>query len=805
MRIFPILIFLCLIGLIANAQLNTNNYLQDNSTLPREHSLDFIKLRLEVSFEPANGLVKGRVTHYFTPLRPSVESFFLDGIKMNVKQIVLNGKPVPFTLDSLGVTVSPAKALTWNTLDSLTITYEATPRKGLYFIGWNDEKNQSKKQIWTQGEMLDNRHWIPMYDERNDKLISELFINFPSGYQVLSNGKMVDLKKNNDGTSTWHYLMSHPQSVYLIMLGIGQYGIKETHSASGVPMHLYYYPEWKNRVEVTYQHSEAMLDFFEKEIGIAYPWESYSQIPVQDYMFGAMENTTATVFGDFYMVDSHGVLDRNYIAVNAHELAHQWFGDDVTALSDAHQWLQEGFATYYNQLFEKEVFGEDYFGWSRRGSQNGSIEESLKNKFGIAHSEAGGARIYGKGAFVLNMLKYVVGGREIYNKAIKHYLQKHAYQNVDSHDLQIAFEETTGMSLQWFWDQWILRGGEPAYSVSFNEKGSQREMVIQQTQGLTSVTGYQDGLYKMPIWIAVYYSDGTSDKKQYWIQKQTEIISLPENSKKIDFVLFDPGNEILKTVTFVKPLSSLQSQALKAPAMLDRYDAVVALRSYTSDQKLDVLIKAYTTEKLFPVKAEVVTQLSNDPNPRSLSLLKDALINKDAAVRKAVLRNVNPVTSGLLPEFEKLLSDSSYEIVEIALTKLAALNFEKAEKYLSITKGIEGNLGKNVLVRWLEIAYQTTSKKEYAEQLVSLTSHSYEFRTRGNAMAALRRLAYCSDELFVNLVEASFSANNRLSNPALDLLKFFYSQNKYRKTISTYIASQHLLRWQTVILKANGF
>ncbi len=168
-------------------------------------------------------------------------------------------------------------------------------------------------------------------------------------------------------------------------------------------------------------------------------------------MFGAMENTTATVFGDFYLVDPRGVKDRNYIAVNAHELAHQWFGDYVTARTDADVWLQESFATYYNQMYEREVFGEDYFNWSRRGAENAAIDESLKNKFGVANSQSGGVRIYGKGAFVLNMLKQVVGGREAYNKAIKYYLEKHPYHNVDTHDLLIAFEESTGMELNWFW------------------------------------------------------------------------------------------------------------------------------------------------------------------------------------------------------------------------------------------------------------------------------------------------------------------------------------------------------------------
>jgi aminopeptidase N len=782
-----------------NAQLRTTNFIEDGAAVPRDHQLDFTKIKVALSFDAPNGIVFGKVAYQFSSLRPKVSSFFLDGIKMQVKEITLNGQSVNYKTDSAGITVLPNEPLVWNTTYEMSVSYETKPRVGLYFIGWNDKNNLSRKQIWSQGEQIDNRNWIPMYDERNDKLLTEMSVRFDKAYKVLSNGKLVDKQENADGTTTWNYIMSHPQSPYLIMLGIGKYDIKETQSASGVPMHLYYYPEWKERVEPVYQYSEAMVDFFEKEIGVKYPWESYSQIPVQDYMFGAMENTTATIYGDFYSVDSRGLLDRNYVGVNAHELAHQWFGDCVTALSDAHQWLQESFATYYNQMFEREVFGEDYFNWSRRGAQNASIDESLKNKFAVAHSEGGGTRVYGKGAFVLNMLKQVVGGREVYNKAVKHYLEKHAYQNVDTHDLLIAFEETTGMQLDWFWTEWLNRGGEPNYQVSYTETATTTTVVVKQTQSLTEVTGYKNGLYKMPIWMEVFYKDGTSFKKQYTIQEQTEIIAIqnPDN-KKVDYILFDPGNEILKSVTFEKPFEMLEEQAIKSTEMLDRYDAIVAMRGIELEKKRLALYKVFHSEKFFAIQTEVI-------DVQSVSLFKEAISHKDAAIRKAVLRNVNPVVVGLVPEFEKLLTDSSYEIVDLALQKLTALNQNKTASYLSVTKNVEGNLGKHVKVRWLEIAFMYTGKKQFADELINLTSSSYEFRTRGNAFAALKRMNYFSENLTTNLIDGILSANVRLSGPANDLLKYFYAQNQNRKSISSFIASQEWLPWQKAMLHASGF
>ena len=692
---FAFAVIICLPASVLHAQVTTRNYIDDAALAPRDHTLDFTRMQAWLSLEPSIGLIKGKATHYFTPLRPSVDSFFLDAIKMTIKSISLNGKPVTYRCDSAGVTVFPSETLHWNMEYTLTIDYEATPRRGLYFIGWNDKNNLSRKQVWSQGEGIDNRYWIPMYDERNDKLITELYVTFDKDYKVLSNGKLEDKKDNGDGTLTWHYAISHPHAPNLVMLGIGKYDIKETHSASGVPLHLYYYPEWKERVEPTYTHSEAMVDFMEKETGVPYPWESYSQIPVQDYMFGAMENTTATIFGDFYLVDPRGFIDRNYIAVNAHELAHQWFGDYVTARSESHIWLQESFATYYNQMFERSVFGQEYFDWARRGSQNAALEESNKNKLAVAHSQSGGVRIYGKGAFVLNMLKYIVGGREPYNKAIKYYLEKHPYQNVDSHDLLIAFEESTGMQLDWFWDEWIYRGGEPAYTISFSEAANTAELVIKQTQELMDVTGSRKGLYTMPVWIEMHYTDGSIDKQLYQMTQQTEILKMAiPTGKKLGFVLFDPGNEVLKSVSFPKPFSMLQLQALQAAAILDRYDAVTAMRNIEPGKKRETLIKVYSQEKFHAVKTEIIAQLANDDKQESIALIKEALADKDAQVRKAALKYASPLTPGLLPAFEKLLSDSSYEITEMALVKLVSANPAKTTAYLAATKGVEGILGK---------------------------------------------------------------------------------------------------------------
>ena len=339
------------------------------------------------------------------------------------------------------------------------------------------------------------------------------------------------------------------------------------------------------------------------------------------------------------------------------------------------------------------------------------------------------------------MLKNVVGGRETYNKAINYYLKKHPYQNVDSHDLLIDFEEATGMQLDWFWDEWIYRGGEPSYLVDLNLQTGNTQLVIKQVQQLKATAGYQGGLYKMPVGIGVYYKDGTMQESTIMVEHETEIINIKDPSDRaVAYVLFDRGSEVLKTISFLKSFDMLREQSIHATRFLDRYDAVVAMRNLDLNQKRNVLIDVYQHERFFAIRAEIIAQLSKDDDRQSTNLLEAAVVDSNVNVRKAVLKYVSPQGDKMLKLFEGLLTDRSYDVIEGALAKLVELYPSNAKKYLSMTSAKDGTLGKNLkILRWLELSFLQTGNKKFATNLVNLTSNSYEFRTRINAMNALKR------------------------------------------------------------------
>lgn len=768
----------------------------DSASVPRERLVDFEHLRLEASFIPEQGLIQGTVYHRFKVIRPELDSLFLDGPGIRIKQILHHGKELKYIARADGITIQFPTAIKMNTVDSLSIEYSANPRKGLYFIGWNDPTNRARKQIWTQGQGIDNRHWIPMYDEQNDKVTTEMVVTMPKPFKVLSNGKKLGVRDAGN-SQVWHYKMSHPHSTYLIMLGIGDYSIETRKSSSGIEQNLWYYPDQPDRVKPTYVQSTEMFDFFEKEIGIPYPWENYSQIPVQDFMYGAMENTTATLFGDFFQVNQRGYIDRNYVGVNAHELAHQWFGDMITARSGTHHWLQESFATHYNMLFESKVFGDNHLAQAFRNAQNSALNASKKDLFPVAHSNAGSTRWYPKGASVLFMLRYVVGD-EVFRAAIKHYLEENSYQNVNTQDLLDAFQEAAGYSLDWFWEEWILRGGEPVWKVDAQSTASETTFHLTQLQ----MNEPYVGLFKMPVVLEVHYTDGTSSSEKVWVTDATHAFSVKHlPSKKVAYTLFDPGNRILKYMEFNKPFEQLAIQAKSATYMLDRLDAVIGMEEIAIDQKRKVLQSILKEESWYSVRIMAMRQLQNDAKSRKL--IASLAADQDHHVRNAVVYMFDTIPTWLVASVEPLLRDSSYSVQEDALVSLCKSNPAKTNEYLELTKNEIGNNAHNVRISWLSIAIANGDKSK-VDELVDFASVSFEFNTRRSAFAEMSKLKIFNSNAIENAWNAAQNPNSRLASGGIGYLKTAAKNSPVQKEkIAEFLAtkSQNATDWQLELIK----
>lgn len=794
-----------------------SHYLTDPTGEVREHQLDIQKMTVTVSFEPEKGKVNGNVVHHFTPIRKTVDSVFWDAPGIHIQSAKLIGKTnvdLKFNITPDGVTTYFETPLHWDKSYQLQFDYDATPTKGIYFIGWNspevtDPRNQTRHQIWTQGQGIDNRHWIPMYDNMNDKFITETIVTFDNEYKVLSNGEKVSVKQNKDNTTTWHYLMPKPHAGYLLMLAIDKYAVKETKTSRGTPIQFWYYPEHEDKRDLTSLHTEKIIEFLEDETGFAYPWGSYSQVMVQDFMYGAMENTSATIFGDFFNVDENSFNDRNYVSVNAHEATHQWFGDLVTARSNTGTWLQESFATYYAKLFMKSVYGDDEYAKTMRGEVASALAAGKQDNYPIAHSKSGTARVYPKGSTVLHMLRYVLGDEE-YKRVIKYYLDQHAFGNVETNDLEQAIQDVLGKNLDWFFDQWLHRGGEPKYQVSYTNYGAQTVMTVKQVHEQTLTTK----LFKMPMDCGVYFTDGSKIEKRVWIENGTEIITFDHDAnKEISYVLFDINSNVLKDVEFEKSATVWMNQLANAENMIDRYDAVIGLKNVDIEVKRDALQKAFEKESFYWIKAEIVKQLIEDP--KSNFYLASKLPKEDVRVKRVVLadcKNAKVFKS----TFESSLSDKSYANQSRALQCLCEDKGKNLDAYFERTRDVIGQ-GHNVRITWLSykidqlktdstgmLRDKSSNYYRYLNELTGYSSNLYEFRTRLTAMDAIKKFNYLNAEAIINMLDATTSNNRRLAGPAASTLKWYTEQYQMKIAIQSVFDQYKFTDEQRKRIKATG-
>ena len=404
------------------------------------HLVDFLSVKAEVIPNAIEESINGTVSYQFKILQKT-DSVYLDAIDMKVFDVV-----------SKQIDVSSSEKKVWLTgnfrkdkIYDVTFSYTAIPKQTLYFTG---------NQIWTQGQGKYTSHWLPSIDDMNDKLEFDLTIAASKNKAVIANGKF--LKKNQkDSLAYWHFDMKQPMASYLAAFAIGDFDKKSINSQSGISIELYYKPEDANKVEPTYRYTKQIFDFLETEIGVPYPWQNYKQVPVRDFLYAGMENTTATIFSEAFVVDSIGFADRNYVNVNAHELAHQWFGDLITETNGTHHWLQEGFATYFAQLAEREVFGNDYYYWKlyNAAEQLKELSDSGKGER-LLNPQASSLTFYEKGAWALTILRKKIGD-QAFKTAIKNYLNTYQFKNVSTDDFLSEVKKVTDVDISSWEADWL--------------------------------------------------------------------------------------------------------------------------------------------------------------------------------------------------------------------------------------------------------------------------------------------------------------------------------------------------------------
>src|ERR1700687_1867933 len=407
-------------------------------------------IALTLSFDFKAKILYGRCATTIRAVGGALTSLDLQAGSMVIKAVSASGKPAAFELVGDSLRIELPKLASGKTA-TVSIDYEVRqPEQGIYFIAPDKAYPDRPYQAWTQGQDADAHYWFPCVDHPNAKATSEVIAQVPADYFVLSNGTLVSAQLDKaKKTKTYHWKMDVPHVTYLISVVAGKF-VGRTTMVDGIPVSWYVEPGREADGRRAFGKTPAMLKFFGDRLGYKYPYAKYAQIAVREFVFGGMENTTCTTQTDATLHDARAHVDFSSDGLVAHELAHQWFGDFLTCKDWSHAWLNEGFATYFEQLFTQFDLGDDEFDYERIHSQDRYLREDdehyrrpiVTNVF-REPSDLFDRHLYEKAGAVLHMIRQQLGD-DLWWRALHEYVTANAQGLVETVDLARAFEKVSG-------------------------------------------------------------------------------------------------------------------------------------------------------------------------------------------------------------------------------------------------------------------------------------------------------------------------------------------------------------------------
>ncbi len=430
-------------------------YAHAQNSPSQKRVIDFTNAQVDLAFTAASKEIKGSVIYNLTVLKDT-DSLFIDAKNVVDYSVLLNNAPVETAYNKEIIVLR--SRFRESEQHTITLQFTTKPSSALYFI--DSDGDAVWDQLWTQGQGKYTSNWLPSIDDMNDKIIWNFTITAPVKYQVLANGLLVNSEQLG-AVKKWQYSMSQPMSSYLVAVVVGDYKAQKMVSASSTPLSLYYYPADSLKVASTYANTLQIFNFLESEIGVRYPWGDYKQVPVKDFLYSGMENTSLTIFSDEFVNDALGAIDKPYTNVNAHELAHQWFGNLVTEASGTDHWLHEGFASYYALLAERDLYGDDYF-YMQLYNNAEKLYEQVQKGEATALLDATGSSLtfYEHGAWALHALRELVGDLA-YRQSIVNYLNIYGYRNVTTDDFLKIVAGVSGKDLTAYKALWLTNKDFP--------------------------------------------------------------------------------------------------------------------------------------------------------------------------------------------------------------------------------------------------------------------------------------------------------------------------------------------------------
>jgi len=613
---------------------------QGNRYQPIRH-VDVLHIKLDITPDFEQRTVGGTTTIQFSPLRRPVTSIELDAENLTITQVTGSVPVKDFFSTDTSLEIAFQQPIPVGQKVEIQIEHHCQPDGGFYFrteaMGYPAEDTH----CWTQGEPHYARKWFPCFDYPNERSTTEVVCHVPQGMIVLSNGKKLGESIDpQTKLKVVHWRQDIPHVTYLLCVVAGYFDMLEDDSR-GIPLRFYVQPSLSEYAPSSFQDTAKIMDFFHREIGVDYPWDKYDQVTIHDFIAGGMENTTLTTLTTKTLYDDSTENIRTSHGLDAHELAHQWFGDYLTCEDWSHLWLNEGFATYYTHLYEGDKNGRDAMLYGLYKDATNRVLTQAKDKKAIVWNKYNSPweqfdyRAYPKGSWVLHMLRSELG-EDLYRNAIQEYLKRNALGTVVTSDLKRTIEQVSGRSFDRFFDQWVFHARFPDLKIThkYLPEKSLAHITIEQTQPISDDVL----LFEFPATLAFYCNGKEIRHTEFVSQKKHEwFISLPS---KPEFVSFDPDYTLLARVTFDQPEAQSIVQLEKDENAISRIMAIRALAKKKSDKAIAAIGKALESDSFFGVRVEAAKHLGKIGNEKAIEALVNQLDQQDARVRLAVVEGL---------------------------------------------------------------------------------------------------------------------------------------------------------------------
>jgi aminopeptidase N len=566
------------------------------------------------------------------------------------------------------------------------VTYRAIPRRGLYFLAPDEHVKDRPRQVWSQCQDEDARHVFPCHDKPHVKQTTEMRVKAPAGWFVLGNGVLVSEPKERKG-GVYHWKMDEPHPSYLVTLVAGEFA-ELTAEADGIPLS-YYVPKGRESDgKRTFKRTPDMVEHFGELTGVRYPWNKYAQVVVSDFIFGGMENTTATTMYEHILLDPRAALDISSDDLIAHELAHQWFGDFVTCRDWSHAWLNEGFATFMEHIDREHNLGRDEYDYGLYNDMDAYLQEArgrYRRPIVCQDYEAPidifDRHLYEKGSLVLHMLRRELGDASFW-QGVNRYLTEHAKQVVETRDLMRALEEVSGKSLERFFEQWVYRAGHPELEIKIEHEPGVLTVSVKQAQHVAHGHHHEPHASHSETTVPVFALDLVFDialadgirREVRRVDQRHQTFAIPTRERP-RFVVVDPEFSVLGDMRVSAPGDMLRTQLSKAPTARGRMLATPGLAKLDDPPTTNALGATLADAKEFwGVRAEAAEALGRLRSSAAFALLAENARTKHPKVRRAIAHALGKFRTAKSAEVLKPLAlrDDSYLVEAEAARALGA-------------------------------------------------------------------------------------------------------------------------------------